>query len=101
VEPQSRGADVLILRVRVEDSAVAAVPLAEEHDASSGSPLQLKVMALAKPEPAAIFTGTSAVSPATTVIWSTPIMKMFGGVESLTTCVMAVEMLGVELVSPA
>src|SRR6516165_2454253 len=89
--PQSRGAAVLIFRVREEVAALAAVAVAEEQEASSGRPLQLRAMALAKPEPAWTFTGTTAVSPATTVIWSTLRVKAPEGVGSLTSSVSGAE----------
>lgn len=61
---------------------LAAAPEALEtyrHEASSGNPLQLRLTALAIPEPPLTTTGTLTVSPAATVIVLASIVKPGGG----------------------
>jgi hypothetical protein len=80
---------------------IFSTPEANEHDASSGSPLQLTLIAFAKLEPAATFTGTAAVSPAATVTVLSPSVKPLEDWAGFTTTSSTPETLGAVQASPA
>jgi len=76
---------VLIFSISVVAPALTSDPAADEQVASDGSPPQLRLTALASPNPPVTFTGTTAISPAATVILSTLIVNVFEAAASSTT----------------